>query len=300
MSYAGVSYNGTRGLIRTKAADTVGKGNLAFALSSHFQRLNDIEITSLEGVFAAGPGEAPAVVDYNFFITRLGLTYGLNDYIEIGASIDVRNWIRTIGDAGDPDRDLETVTRGGIGDTEVSAKIGVPLPTDRIKIAAAGTFSFPTGNEDRGFTTGETDITALGLVTLDFTDLETFVPTRLHFNTGYRINRNEDDGYGVFLPEDPDSLGFNPPGYPPVPPEESNSYNDAFLFNTAVEFPAPQVTFFVSSTGKTSAMSTSTRPTKCCGTPDSTKSARARSHSRQVSSSPPTRDRRSSSEPTSI
>ncbi len=240
-AYAGVSYNGTRGLLRTKAADTVGKGNLAFALSTHFQKLNDVEVDRLAGIF--DDPTSPATVDYLFFITRVGLTYGLNDYFELSASQDVRNWIRTIGDDGG--NDLETVTRGGVGDTEVSAKLRFPVPTERVRLGAAGTFSFPTGNEERGFSTGETDITALGLLTFDFTNLESFVPTRVHFNAGYRFNRNEDEGYGIFNPEDPDSSGFNPPGYPLVLPGEKNTNNDSFLFNTAVEFPAPKVTFFV-------------------------------------------------------
>ena len=36
-----------------------------------------------------------------------------------------------------------------------------------------------------------------------------------------------------------------PPAYPAVPEGESDSFNDSFLFNSAIEFPAPQVTFFV-------------------------------------------------------
>jgi outer membrane protein OmpA-like peptidoglycan-associated protein len=85
----------------------------------------------------------------------------------------------------------------------------------------------------------------MGLATLDFTDLESFVPTRLHVNAGYRMNRNEEDGYGIFDPENPDTSGFNPPGYPPVPSDQNDSYNDDFVFNSAIEFPAPKVTFFV-------------------------------------------------------
>ena len=245
-AYAGVSYNGTRGLLRTKSADTIGKGNLNFQLSSHFQKLNDARLTpggffALEDTALAAPD---AVVDYLFFITRASLTYGIMDYFELSASLDVRNWIRTISDEGDHS-DLETFTRGHLGDTEVSAKICAPLPTDHLKIGAVTTFSFATGNKDRRFTTESTDIQALGLATIDFTDLNTFVPTRIHLNAGYRWNRNEDNGYGVFDPEFPDSSGFNPPGYPAVPAGESNGYNDAFIFNSALEFPAPQVAFFV-------------------------------------------------------
>jgi len=240
-AYAGVSYNGTRGLIRTKSADTVGKGYLEFALSSHFQKLNDVELTGAG--FFGDPAAESAVVDYLFFITRMGLTYGLNDYFEVAVSLDVRNWIRTIQDDGG--HNMDTLTRGGVGDTEVSGKLSIPLPTERVRVAALGTFSFPTGNKDRRFTTEETEILLMGLATLDFTNLESFVPTRLHVNSGYRFNRNEEKGYGVFDPEHPDSSGFNPPGYPPVPTGENDSYNDAFVLNTAIEFPAPQVSFFV-------------------------------------------------------
>jgi hypothetical protein len=85
----------------------------------------------------------------------------------------------------------------------------------------------------------------LGLATIDLSDLESFVPTRIHFNGGYRFNQNEDRGYGIFDPNNPDSSGFNPPGYPFSPIGGQTTYNDAAMFNTAIEFPAPQVTFFV-------------------------------------------------------
>jgi outer membrane protein OmpA-like peptidoglycan-associated protein len=239
--YAGVSYNGTRGLIRTKAADTVGKGNLAFQIGSQFGYLKEQKVTA--GRFLPTANDS-ALVNYMFFITRVGLTYGLNEYFEVGASLDVRNWIRTVKEDY-TNSGIETATRGGIGDTDVLAKASIPLPTNHLKVGALGQFTFPSGNEDRRFTIGETDILALGLATLDFTDLESFVPTRVHVNVGYRWDRNEERGYGVFSPDFPDSSGFNPPGYPPTPSTESNSYNDMSLFNAAVEFPAPQVTFFV-------------------------------------------------------
>jgi outer membrane protein OmpA-like peptidoglycan-associated protein len=233
--YATVSYNGTRGLLRTRAADTVGKGNLTFQLGSHFQYLKEQPYTAM--------GDS-ALVNYMFFITRAGITYGLNDYFEVAASLELRNWVRTIKEDY-ADTGIETFTRGGLGDTDLSAKVSVPLPTERLKIGGLGSFTFPTGNDERRFTIGETDVVVLGLATIDFTDLESFVPTRLHVNAGYRWNRNEEEGYGVFAPSAPDLSGFNPPGYPATPEQESNSYNDAFLFNAAIEFPAPQVTFFV-------------------------------------------------------
>lgn len=241
-AYATVSYNGTRGLLRTRAADTIGKGNLVIQLGTHFMMNRDEMVFGpLFPELAAGDS---ALVDYMFFISRVNLTYGLNDYFEVSASLDVRNWIRTIKEDFN-NNNLDTATRGGLGDTDVLAKGSIPLPTDRLKLGALGMFTFPTGNEARRFTIGETDIVALGLATIDFTDIESFVPTRAHVNAGYRWDRNETQGFGVFNPNIPDSSGFNPPGYPLTPTGEKSSYNDAFLFNAAIEFPAPQVTFFV-------------------------------------------------------
>jgi outer membrane protein OmpA-like peptidoglycan-associated protein len=185
-----------------------------------------------------------AIVDYWFFISRVGLTYALGDFAEISGSLDIRNWIRNTQEQP-ASGTLDTATRGGLGDTDVSLKLSAPLPTKFLKVGALGTFSFPTGSKDRRFTTESTDILALGLLTLDFTNVEKFVPTRLHVNAGYRWNRNENFGYGITDFQDPDSSGFNPPGYPETPIGESKNYNDNFVFASAVEFPAPQVTFFV-------------------------------------------------------
>ncbi|MDH3197041.1 MAG: OmpA family protein [Candidatus Krumholzibacteria bacterium] len=237
--YASASYNGTRGLLRTKTADTIGKGNLSFQLGTHFQKLNDAKYFPDLG----NPADS-AIVDYMFFISRAGVTYGLNDYFEISGSLDVRSWVRTIQEQP-TSQDLDTRTRGGLGDTDVSAKVGIPLPTDYLKIGGMGTFSFPTGSKERAFTTESSDILALGLATIDLSGIKSFVPTRFHVNAGYRWNRNEDNGYGIFDPSRPDTSGFNPPGYPATPDGEQKNYNDAFVFASAVEFPAPQVSFFV-------------------------------------------------------
>lgn len=227
-SSADVAYNGTRGLIRTHTADPLGKGTLNFQVGGQYYQL--------DGFYA---GEE---VDYHFIITRAALTYSLSNYLEVAANLDIRNWIRK--PSGD-DSDLDTYTRGGAGDTDVLAKLSFPLPTPRVRLGVLGGATFSTGNEERGFTSNSTDFLLQGLTTFDLTDWESFVPTRVHFNVGYRWNRNEDEGYGIFLSEFPDSNGSIPPAYPPVPPGEQSSFNDLFIFNTAVEFPAPQVIFFV-------------------------------------------------------
>jgi outer membrane protein OmpA-like peptidoglycan-associated protein len=235
---ASVAYNGTRGLLRTRSADTFHKGTLSFQLSANYGKQDDEWLTP---VFFGTPDSA--LVDYHTFIARASATYALSDFFEIAANLDVRSWMRNVQESTEDD--LDTFTRGGLGDTDVSAKLCIPLPSETFKLGAFGNVTFPTGSKERGFTTDSNDITVMGLTTIDMSDLQTFVPTRVHVNAGYRFNANEDRGYGVFLPEFPDSSGFNPPGYPAVPDDENDSYNDAFLFDAAIEFPAPQVTFFV-------------------------------------------------------
>ncbi|MCH7549386.1 MAG: hypothetical protein IH969_07625, partial [Candidatus Krumholzibacteriota bacterium] len=181
-AYAGVAYNGGKGLLRTRAADTIGKGRLEFALSSNASKLND------QKFFLVAPTDS-AIVDYWFFISRVGLTYGLGEFAEISGSLDIRNWIRKT-QVEPTNSTLDTQTRGGLGDTDVSIKLSAPLP-NFIKLGAQGTFTFSTGNKERGFSTDSRDILALGLLTLDFTEMDSFVPTRLHVNAGYRWNRNE-------------------------------------------------------------------------------------------------------------
>ncbi len=243
MAAASAAYNGTRGLLRTRAADTYRKGTLSFQLSTNYGKQDDERLTPGGFFPLADSLKGDAIVDYHTFITRASATYALSDFFEIAASLDVRSWVRTVQDKGG--HDLDSHTRGGLGDTDVSAKLSIPIPGDRLKLGGYGNVSFATGSKERRFTTESNDITVAGLATLDLSDMQTFVPTRIHVNAGYRFNTNEERGYGIFDPESPDSSGFNPPGYPATPASENDSYNDNFLFNAAIEFPAPQVTFFV-------------------------------------------------------
>ena len=209
---AGVSYRGTRGLIRSRSADTIGKGVLDFTLSGqYYPSSNDTIFANLPNTPTGG---STAIVDYHFFVTRGTLTYGLNQYAELAANLEVRSWIQNpVAKNGN---EMDVVTRGGLGDTQVSGKLALPtLP--HVKLGAYGEVNFPTGSQERGFTTDSRDFLVLGLLTFDFTDLNSFVPTRVHVNAGYRWNKNEVDGYGILDPNYPDSSGYWPPAYPPRP-----------------------------------------------------------------------------------
>jgi outer membrane protein OmpA-like peptidoglycan-associated protein len=52
-------------------------------------------------------------------------------------------------------------------------------------------------------------------------------------------------GYGIFYPNNPDSMGFYPPGYPAVPEGEGNNFNDLFTFGTGIEFMAKSASLFL-------------------------------------------------------
>ena len=238
-SEAGRKYQGTDGLIRSREAATIGRGIMDFQLIGHYYSAKDDTLTV--GFPNVGTGGPNAVVDYHFFMTRATLSYGLSDFVELAANLEIRNWVRNPVEKNGNDIDL--FTRGGIGDTQLSGKVAIPT-VPHLNLGAYGEISLPTGNEERGFTTDSRDILAMGLATLDFTDVNSFVPTRVHVNAGYKWNRNEAEGYGSFLGDYPDSAGFWLPNYP-ASSGFSETFNDEFMFNAAVEFPSPKINLFV-------------------------------------------------------
>jgi outer membrane protein OmpA-like peptidoglycan-associated protein len=243
-------WKGTGGLLHVERASTVGRGNLIFSLGTSYYRSGEtltrdrvmprdtfsiINYTSIN----------QANVDYDFFLSRAALTFGLSDYIEFSAALNVRNWIMQVGDEVKVRDTLETRTRGGIGDTDLLLKICLPIPTKYMNVGFLGEASFPTGRKEAGFTTNKTDFGLKGLMTFNFVDLKNFVPTRLHLNLGYRFNRLEDTGFGIFNPNNPDSSGFYPPAYPRAPKGKGANFNDVFQFGAGLEFLAKQSSLFI-------------------------------------------------------
>ncbi len=235
------SWKGTSGLLHVQDAGTVGRGRLIFSVGSSWYSRNDMKLTLGPRSFYGGIPEEGPMVDYHFFLSRASLTIGLSDYLELATGLNVRNWIMRVQDDGG---DLDNRTRGGIGDTDLLLKLCPPMPTRYFQLGVLGSASFPTGNDDRNFTTSSTDFGMKGLFSFNFTDNDKFIPTRLHFNLGYRFNRNEEDGYGILYPNNPDSSGFYPPGYPAAPAGENDNFNDLFEFGTGIEFKVKQTTLF--------------------------------------------------------
>jgi outer membrane protein OmpA-like peptidoglycan-associated protein len=235
------AWQGTAGTLHIKEASTIGKGKLIFSLGTCYSKRAET-LTDEEGSLLFGTGLTEADVDYHLFASRALLSFGISDYIEFSAGLPMRNWIMKVADETD---EFKGRSKGGLGDTEVSLKICTPPPSQYFKIGVLGSATFPTGNKDRRFTTDKTEFGVTGLLTLDFTDAESFVPTKLHCNVGYRFNKNEEMGYGIFYPNNPDSMGFYPPGYPAVPDGESDNFNDLFMFGTGIEFQAKNASLFL-------------------------------------------------------
>ncbi len=241
------AWKGTGGLLHVQSANTVGRGKLIFSLGTSYYRRGET-LTKDPVNFSLLNGHTTldeANVDYHFFLSRAALTFGLSDYVEFSAALNVRNWIMQVGDDVKEKDVFETRTRGGLGDTDLLLKICPPIPTKYVSVGLLGEASFPTGREESRFTTGKTDFGLKGLVTFKLVDMKNFVPTKLHLNLGYRFNRNEDAGYGILHANNPDSSGFYPPAYPKSPAGKGANFNDVLRFGTALEFLAKESSLFV-------------------------------------------------------
>jgi outer membrane protein OmpA-like peptidoglycan-associated protein len=238
------AWTGTAGLLHVQSAGTVGRGNLIFSLGTSYYKTGET-LTKGPRSLITYTSYDEADVDFHFLLSRAALTFGLSDYVEFSAALEVRNWIMVVGE-DDKVRDVfETRTRGGIGDTDVLLKICPPMPTKYVSLGVLGEASFPTGRKAPNFTTGNTDFGVKGLLTFNFLEMKSFVPTKLHVNLGYRFNKNEEDGYGILYANNPDSSGFYPSAYPKTPEGKGNNFNDVLRFGAGLEFLAKKSSLFV-------------------------------------------------------
>ena len=167
-----------------------------------------------------------------FMIGDLRAGYGLARHLQVAAALPVRAWFVSRS----PTSRIGAANHAGFGDLATSAKLQLPLPWRALRLGALARVSSPTGSARSGFTTGTTDVEAGGLLTLDLTRLQRFVPTRLHLNVLYRWNHNEAQGFGLAPLDSITRGGFWPPAYPAVPPGSPARYNDQVLLRLGAEF----------------------------------------------------------------
>jgi outer membrane protein OmpA-like peptidoglycan-associated protein len=238
------AWNGSAGLLRVQSASTVGRGKLVFSLGSSYYRSGK---TLTKGPLSLINGTSfdEAEADFNFFLSRAALTFGLSDYIEISTALEVRNWIMQVGDAYAVRDVFETKTRGGLGDTDLLLKLCPSFPIKHVSVGVLGEASFPTGRTEARFTTGNIDFGVRGLLSISLPESKRFVATKLHLNLGYRFNKNEDAGYGILYANNPDSSGFYPPAYPRSPEGRGDNFNDCVQFGSGLEFLVRQSSLFL-------------------------------------------------------
>jgi hypothetical protein len=218
----GIAPGGLRGLLRVRSADGSERGALSVGAFTSYHSLDDLNATS-----------------YRLWVSQLQLGYAVSKELELGIAQPLRAWSAHGGSSRpNPTSDI------GWGDLEASAKLQLPLPWRRLRLGMLGDASFPTGSSSRGMSSDATDLLLGGLLTLDLTQLQSFVPTRLHANVGYRWNRNEARGVGLAPLDSLHDGGFWPPAYPPERLGTDTGFNDPMVYRAGIEFTTSRATLF--------------------------------------------------------
>ncbi len=126
-------------------------------------------------------------------------------------------------------------SHSGVGDAQLAISMSW-LSSRRLRLGSWGSMRIPTGRQSAGLSTGQTEGEFGVHSSVVFFANSTLPETRWHFNVGYRLNKNEHDGYGVLDPAavDPGHSGIFPPYYPPA--SKGPADNDELLLRTALEF----------------------------------------------------------------
>ncbi|HEX9640963.1 MAG TPA: hypothetical protein VGB13_06595, partial [Candidatus Krumholzibacteria bacterium] len=165
-------------------------------------------------------------------VTDLQLAYGLSPFLEVAVDVPLRSWSVDAASGAT----FAPASLVGFGDLLASGKLQLPLPWRTFRLGGFAVASLPTGSRSRGMSSETTDVEAGGLLTLDFTRLQRFIPTRFHLNGSYRWNRNEARGIGLAPFDSLRDGGFWPPAYPAVPLGEAVTYNDQLFLRAGLEF----------------------------------------------------------------
>lgn len=160
-------------------------------------------------------------------------------YLFLSGSLPLR-WIDrvgvNVGTVAEPEivGDAEV---SGLGDAELGLT-GQIWTNGRGTVGGWGQLRLPVGVERDGLSTGQVD-GEFGLhARVRFFSGDLVPETHVHANLGFRINKNESEGYGVLSDdptESPSTTGVYAPLYPASPNNQPGD-NDELLLRLAVEF----------------------------------------------------------------
>ena len=218
---AGFGMPESRGLLHLRTDETTGLGAFGLVLGDTY--------------YYQDVGQASR---YHWSTARLGLTFGLGEAGQLSIDQRLHGLLRFTG-AGDEELAAavgDSDWLGGLGDADLGLKLGLPLPGNRLRLAAEGALRLPVGDRSRHFTANARDYELLGILSIDLLRGGAFVPTRLHLNAGLRMNRAR-TGYG--LAPGPSAVGWQgvyPPFYPALTDTEREASLRQILYGAGLEF----------------------------------------------------------------
>lgn len=210
-----------RGLLRLHTDETTGLGALGFTLGGAYY-YQDVGQASRD----------------HWSTARLGVSFGLGEAGQLSFDQRFHGLLRF---AGSDDEELfaaigDSDWLAGLGDADLGLKLGLPLPGNRLRLAAEGALRLPDGDNRRHLSANARDYELLGILSIDLLRGGVFVPTRLHLNAGLRVNRSSE---GQGLPPTPSELGWlgvYPPYYPALVGGEQEASLRQALYGAGLEF----------------------------------------------------------------
>lgn len=202
-------------LMFVRSADLLTRGVLTLSVGAQFYESRDI----------GGEDDVPG----KYTSLCLNAVYGATTWLELSADIPARrvSW-------GDGSNDAAI-----LGSPIVGAKVGLPIPSSVLSLAAGARVGLPSGREltyEDGISDGvhvaggsEIDWDAALMASFDLTE---WIPARVHANVGWAFNG------------DARGRRFFPHYYPAVPEGGDAADNDALILRGAVEFPGRNVDLF--------------------------------------------------------
>lgn len=188
---AQVSEEGGSGLIRVQRALTSGTGQWSFGFFGRYFR-QELQTDADEKI-------------HNFW-TNMNATWAITDELEVTGTIPAIGWLRIRENQTVGSLEEESFDEFAFGDVSAKLKMSLPVFTPRVRIAAEGFVTFPTGEDDTieyptigsgtryasPFTSDTYSYGVRGLFSIS-TQRTSIWPMLIHLNGGIRISDDDQE-----------------------------------------------------------------------------------------------------------